>query len=68
MINFSHAMAKIRQGTFFFFSMYMLNVDENPLGTEELLRRGAFSVARSFIPRNMCAIDKTIEETFEKVS
>ena len=68
MINFSHTMAKIRQGTFFFFSMYMLNVDENPLGTEELLKSEAFSVARSFIPINMCAIDKTIEETFEKVS
>ena len=27
---------------------------------------GAISVARSFIPDNRCAVDKTIEETFMK--
>ena len=31
-----------------------------------MLERGAFSVARSFIPGNNSAIDKTIEETFMK--
>ena len=49
-----------------FFSVYMLNVDENHPGAEELLKRGAFTVARSFIPENRCAVDKTIEETFMK--
>ncbi|KAG1696102.1 Maltase-glucoamylase, intestinal [Nymphon striatum] len=32
----------------------------------ELLRLGAISVARSFVPGNQCAVDKTIEETFMK--
>ena len=49
-----------------FFSVYMLNVDENHPGAEELLKRGAFSVARSSIPGNRCTIDKKIEETFMK--
>ena len=31
-----------------------------------MLKRGAFSVARSFIPGNTSAIDKTIDETFMK--
>ena len=31
-----------------------------------MLQRGAFSVARSFIPGNRSAVDKTIEETFMK--
>ena len=44
-----------------FFSVYMLNA-----GAEELLKRGALSVARSFIPGNRCAVDKKIEETFMK--
>ena len=47
-----------------FFSVYMLNVDKNHPGVEELLKRGDFSVARSFILGNICAVDKTIEETF----
>ena len=42
----------------------MLNVDKNHPGVEELLKRGDFSVARSFILGNICAVDKTIEETF----
>ena len=28
------------------------------------MKRGAFSGARSFIPGNRCAVDKTMEETF----
>ena len=50
----------------FQFTFHMLNVDENHPGAEELLKRGPFSVARSFIPGNRCAFDKTIEETFMK--
>ena len=49
-----------------FFSVYMLNVDENHPGDEEHLKRGAFSVARSFISGNRCDIDKTVQETFMK--
>ena len=33
---------------------------------QKCLNRGAFSVARSFIPGNKSAIDKTVEETFMK--
>ena len=49
-----------------FFLIYTLNVGENYPGAEELLKRGAFSIARSFIPGQRCAVDKTIEETFMK--
>ena len=38
----------------------MLHVDENHPGAEELLKRRAFNVARSFIPRNTCVVDKKI--------
>ena len=68
MIYFSHTIAKIMTDTLlsFQFTFHMLNVDENHPGAEELLKRGPFSVARSFIPGNRCAFDKTIEETFMK--
>ena len=49
-----------------YFSSYMNNIDQNHPGGEQLLKMGAFSVARSFIPGNRCAVDKTIEETFMK--
>ena len=44
----------------------MLNVDGNHSGAEELLKRGAFSVTRSFIPGNGCSVDKTIDKTSMK--
>ena len=47
-------------------SVYKLNVDENHPGAEVILKRGAFSVSRSFIPEDGCAVHKTIEETFMK--
>ena len=50
-----------------FFSMFITNIETSHPGATELLRRGAFSVARSFIPGNRCEVDKTIEETFMKV-
>ena len=50
-----------------FFSMFITNIDASQDATE-LLRRGAFSVARSFIPGNRCEVDKTIEETLMKQS
>ena len=49
-----------------FFSMFITNIETSHPGATELLRRGAFSVARSFIPGNRCEVDKTIEETFMK--
>ena len=33
-------------------------------GATELLKVGAISVARLFIPAKRCAVDETIEETF----
>ena len=44
----------------------MANIEESYPRSEVLLKRGAISVARSFIPGNRCAVDKTIEETFMK--
>ena len=49
-----------------FFSMFITNIETSHPGATELLRRGAFSVARSFFPGNRCEVDKTIEETFMK--
>ena len=49
-----------------FFAVFMENIEKNHLNTEALLKRGAISVARSFIPGNWYAVDKTIEETFMK--
>ena len=43
-------MAKIMQDTLTFFSIYMSNIDQYYPEAEELLKRGAFNVARSFIP------------------
>ena len=43
-----------------FFSMFITNIETSHPGATELLRRGAFSVARSFIPGNKCEVDKTI--------
>lgn len=49
-----------------YFSMFMVNIETTHPGASELLKRGAFSVARSFVPGNRCAVDKTIEETIMK--
>ncbi|MCG7882443.1 MAG: hypothetical protein JAY96_12745 [Candidatus Thiodiazotropha endolucinida] len=49
-----------------FFSVFIANIDETHPGATDLLQRGAMSVARSFIPGNRCAVDKTMEETFMK--
>ena len=49
-----------------YFSVFVANLDETHTGASELLKRGAISVARSFIPGNRCAVDKTMEETFIK--
>ena len=49
-----------------FFSVFLANIEESHPGATELLKGGAISVARSMIPGNRCAVDKTIEETFMK--
>ena len=49
-----------------YFSVFVANLDESHPGATELLQRGTISVARSFIPGNRCAVDKTMEETFMK--
>ena len=49
-----------------FFSVNMANIEKNYPRSEVLLKRGAISVLRSFIPGNRYAVDKTIEETFMK--
>ncbi|XP_070203645.1 uncharacterized protein [Littorina saxatilis] len=47
-----------------FFGLFIANIELSHPGSTELLKQGAFSVARSFIPGNRCAVDKTMEETF----
>ena len=49
-----------------FFAVFLANIECSHPGATEMLERGAFSVARSFIPGNRSAVDKTIEETFMK--
>ena len=49
-----------------YFSVFVANLDKTHPGASKLLKRGAISVARSFIPGNRCAVDKTMEETFMK--
>ena len=51
-----------------FFAVFQANVEETHPGATRLLENGAFSVARSFIPGNRRAVDKTMEETFIKHS
>ena len=47
-----------------YFSTHLVNIELSHPGATELLKSGAVSVARSFIPDNRCPVDKTIEETF----
>ena len=60
---FGHAVANIVQDDdLTFFSTDTLDVNKNYPGAEKHLKRGALSVARSFIPENRYAADKTIEK------
>ena len=43
--------------------MFLANIEVTHAGSRKLLTRGAISVARSFIPMNSSAVDKTTEET-----
>lgn len=49
-----------------YFYLFLVNIDVSHPGAKEFLERGVFGVARSFIPGNSCAVDKTMEETFMK--
>jgi hypothetical protein len=51
-----------------FFSVFLANIEISHPGATDLLKRGAISVARSFVPGNRCPVDTTIEETFMKHS
>ena len=48
--------------------MFLANIEISHPGATDLVKRGAISVARSFVPGNRCPVDKTIEETFMKHS
>ena len=48
------------------FSIMLANIDVTHPGALEMLKQGAFSVARSFIPGCRTDVDKTMEETFMK--
>ena len=47
-----------------FFSVFLTNIEETHPGATDLLKMGAISVARSFVPSSQCTVDRTIEETF----
>ena len=47
-----------------YFSMMLCNIETSHPGATDLLKQGAISVARSFIPGNRADVDKTMEETF----
>ena len=51
-----------------FFAVFLANIEQTHPGARTILEKGAFSVARSFIPGNRCPVDKTILETFMKHS
>ena len=47
-----------------YFSMMLCNIETSHPGATDLLKQGAISVARSFIPGNRADVDKTMEEIF----
>lgn len=44
----------------------MTNLELSHPGAMELIDSGVIAVARSLIPGSLCAVDKTMEETFMK--
>lgn len=46
--------------------VFLTNIDLSHPGAKELLQKGGIAVARSLIPGSLCAVDKTMEETFMK--
>ena len=49
-----------------FFSVFLMNIADSHPGAEELLKLGAISVARSFLPGNREETDKVMEETMNR--
>ena len=47
-----------------FFSVFLTHIEETHPGATDLLKMGAISVTRSFVPGSQCPVDKTIEEIF----
>ena len=47
-----------------YFSVFLCNVETSHPGATLLLKGGAISAARSFIPGHRADVDKTMEETF----
>jgi len=50
------------------FAVFLANIEHTHPGATELLKLGAFSVARSMVPGCRTDVDKTMEETFMKHS
>jgi hypothetical protein len=48
--------------------VFLANIEISHPGATDLLKRGAISVARYFVPGNRCPVDKTIEKYFMKHS
>ena len=48
--------------------MFLANIEISHPGATDLFKRGAISLARSFVPGKRCPVDKTIEETCMKHS
>jgi len=46
--------------------VFLTNIDLSHPGAKQLLQNGGIAVARSLIPASLCAVDKTMEETFMK--
>ena len=46
------------------FDIYLTNIEKSHPSSLDLLKKGAIAVARSLIPGSLCAVDKTMEETF----
>ena len=53
---------------FDYFSLFLVNIEKPHPGATGLLKLGAISDARSFIPANKCAVDKTIKGTFMRLA
>ena len=49
-----------------FFSVFVANLEFSHPRSIDDMKAGVISVARSMIPGNRCAVDKTMEETFMK--
>ena len=48
--------------------VFLTNIDTTHPGAKELLQKGGIAVARSLLPGSLCAVDKTMDETFMKFS